>query len=364
MPHRDAVSRRKRRGYRLGYQWGYHYGRCEAAAEAAADHPGKRFDRKILYITSGKGVPYSPLDESIIRWLRTLVGELIVTSPEADPVAAADRSRPDLAIHLDGMLLDVNTIDRIRERGIRTALWLTDDPYYTDATINIVGHYDYIFSIERGGVSFYKELGCPEVHYLPLGCDPSVFRPCRVAFQDRKEICFAGSGFWNRIELIDSLSRFLKHKNLVIAGKWWSRLPHYKRLKSKIRRGEWLSPEATASFYNSSKIALNIHRRYDDSTINNNTRRIPAVSPNPRTFEISGCGVLQLTDVREDLPNFYIPGEEIVTYSSPEELKYKIDYYLRHEEERQQIALRGLIRTLREHTYEHRLVQLLQTVFP
>jgi len=74
MPHRDAVSRRKRRGYRLGYQWGYHYGRCEAVVGAAAYRPGKRFDRKILYITSGKGVPYSPLDESIISWLRTLVG--------------------------------------------------------------------------------------------------------------------------------------------------------------------------------------------------------------------------------------------------------------------------------------------------
>ncbi|UJF32077.1 glycosyltransferase [Paenibacillus hexagrammi] len=37
----------------------------------------------------------------------------------------------------------------------------------------------------------------------------------------------------------------------------------------------------------------------------------------------------------------------------------KIDYYLNHEEERQRIALRGLSRTLRDHTYRNRLHELL-----
>jgi spore maturation protein CgeB len=73
--------------------------------------------------------------------------------------------------------------------------------------------------------------------------------------------------------------------------------------------------------------------------------------------------VLQLTDVRDDLVNFYTPDYEIVTYTSPEDLVEKMEYYLIHEEERKQIALRGLYRTMRDHTYANRLSSMLAIVF-
>jgi len=41
----------------------------------------------------------------------------------------------------------------------------------------------------------------------------------------------------------------------------------------------------------------------------------------------------------------------------------KVNYYLSHEKERQQIALRALERTFRDHTYNHRLNQLFGYIF-
>ncbi|MGM0882785.1 MAG: glycosyltransferase family protein [Bacillota bacterium] len=61
-------------------------------------------------------------------------------------------------------------------------------------------------------------------------------------------------------------------------------------------------------------------------------------------FEIAACGTLQLTDIRADLDRFYTPGEEIVTYASPQEMIEKNEYYLHHEHERQTIALRCTVR--------------------
>jgi spore maturation protein CgeB len=89
-----------------------------------------------------------------------------------------------------------------------------------------------------------------------------------------------------------------------------------------------------------------------------------AVSPNPRTFEIASCATLQLTDIRDDLVSFYTPDVDIVTYSSPQEMVEKIEYYLIHEDERREIAIRGMERTLRQHTYAIRLDTMLNLLYP
>jgi len=96
---------------------------------------------------------------------------------------------------------------------------------------------------------------------------------------------------------------------------------------------------------------------------NRNSRNLPAESINPRTFEISACGALQLTDVRGDLPDHYTPGLQLDTYASAAELREKLEHYLHREEERRQMALRGLQRTLQEHTYSRRLKLLLDIIF-
>jgi spore maturation protein CgeB len=76
---------------------------------------------------------------------------------------------------------------------------------------------------------------------------------------------------------------------------------------------------------------------------------------NCRLFEVAGCGAFQIADWKPALPDLFEPEHEIVTFHTRRELKEKVDYYLAHPEERQEIAGRAYARAHREHTYEVRL---------
>ncbi|SDN59066.1 spore maturation protein CgeB [Paenibacillus sp. yr247] len=351
--------RGKQAGYKQGWSHGYHLGRSQRILRDTPQERGILWELKVLYVRAD-GAPYVAMDDGIADGLRKLVREVIVVNPNDNVVAIAQESRPDLVLVLDaiGQSFPVAKVKDIRTSGIRTAVWLPDDPYHSDQTIQIVPHYDFVFTLEISCVDTYKEQGCPQVHHLPFGINPDSIKLDYLPASYRKDICFIGSAFWNRVAFIDQIADYLKDKNVMINGYWWDRLQSYNKLASKIQ-GYWLSPEETAKYYQGSKIVINLHRSIDDESHNSNSRRIPAYSPNPRVFDISACGTLQLTDIRQELTNMYSPGQELDTFRSPQELIEKIEYYLSHEEERQRIAIKGLSRTLREHTYRSRLQTLL-----
>ena len=79
---------------------------------------------------------------------------------------------------------------------------------------------------------------------------------------------------------------------------------------------------------------------------------------NMRLFEATGVGALLVTESARNLPGLFTPGEEVVTYDSPDDLVEKVRYYVTHPDERRAIAAAGQRRTLAEHTYRHRMEQL------
>lgn len=78
-----------------------------------------------------------------------------------------------------------------------------------------------------------------------------------------------------------------------------------------------------------------------------------------RAFDIMGAGGFLLTNYQEDFLDFFVPGEDFVFYDSKADLLSKIDYYLHHEEERAQIAENGLQKISADHTYIHRVSEIL-----
>lgn len=359
--HAARYAAGSRDGWRDGWRDGYWMGLCECTVLRAAGTPPPVRDVHILYVPTGKGFPYSPIDEAVAAGLGQLVTRLTVAGRE-EAVQAAATVRPDLVLFLDGLHVPTDIPDRIRELGIRTAIWFTDDPYYTDLTASIALHYDEVFTLEANCVDFYRASGCPRVWHLPLGFHPGHFRPQNTPADVRCDVAFVGSGYWNRVAFFDRLLPYLEGRNIRIIGYWWERLRDYERFQSRIE-GRWMTPQETAQVYSGAKIVINMHREPDDGTFNSNSLGVGAVSPNPRTFEIAACASLQLTDVRGELAAYFVPGREIETYASPEELAAKIDHYLAHEDERRAIALNGLYRVMRDHSYVRRLEQMLGVLF-
>ncbi|WP_379130903.1 glycosyltransferase [Paenibacillus sp. sgz500958] len=349
-------------GFKGGYDEGYLRGRL-AILDGRPEEPQPVRNIHVMYVASGKGYPYSPLDDAVLSSLQKLTTQVTVTDVRQNLVELASQNRPDLVLVLDGMDLPLDQIAILRGFGILTAIWLTDDPYYTDFTMKLVAHYDYVFTLERNCIEFYRGLGCKEVHYLPFAAHRDHYRPTLTRSPISREISFIGSAYWNRVDFFRPIMPELMQYNTIINGIWWDRLPEAPLYGERIEIGKWMSPQETAAAYSGSKIVINLHRSHIDELGNNNTLSIPAASPNPRTFEIAATGTLQLCDARDDLSSFYKPGEEIETYTSPQEMMEKVRFYLTHEEERRAIALRALERTLQDHTYTKRLNQLLTVIF-
>ena len=81
-----------------------------------------------------------------------------------------------------------------------------------------------------------------------------------------------------------------------------------------------------------------------------------------RLYETTGVGTLLITDYKDNLHTLFEPGKEVVAYSSAEECVERIQYYLKHDDEREAIARAGQQRTLREHTYYQRMQELVDIV--
>lgn len=315
----------------------------------------------VVYVPCGM----SSIDFGVVNDLK----KLGVTVHRIDIIAhlesAVDAFNPDLVLLLDRTDDDVlHAVDRIRAKGKRIAVWFVDQPYRIDKDLTKAHHYDYIFTSEINCVPLFREQG-RQAFYLPLGVSSSLFypRPSEAAFQT--EICFIGSSGPNRLALIDQIAPYLANKNVMISGWYWDRLQNYHLLQNKIRQDKlhfpsWIDVDEASSYYSGAKICINMHREPFETL---NSRNIPAWSVNPRTFEINASGSFQLSDNRQELSRLYEIGSEIEVYESPYELRSKLEYYLTHEEERKQIALRGYQRTLNEHTYAHRLHNMLHTIF-
>ena len=96
-----------------------------------------------------------------------------------------------------------------------------------------------------------------------------------------------------------------------------------------------------------SRITLNRHINVAENNANN-----------MRLYEATGVGAMLLTDRKDNLHELFEIGKEVIAYSSKEEAAELVRHYLDHPQEAEQIAKAGQARTLREHTYAHRMQEL------
>ena len=81
-----------------------------------------------------------------------------------------------------------------------------------------------------------------------------------------------------------------------------------------------------------------------------------------RAFDIMGCGGFLISNYQEDFLLHFEPDEDIVFYTSYEELLDKTEFYLNHDSERKRIAQNAYEKVSKEHTYLQRVHTMLNTV--
>jgi hypothetical protein len=118
--------------------------------------------------------------------------------------------------------------------------------------------------------------------------------------------------------------------------------------------------EYVNSYYRTSKICPNVHLNIQKGQLINVPESIltkPGYAVNERLFWICGAGGFQLADENPLIREFY--GADEVEIVDADGFKERFNFYLNHPEKRQAMAKKAQERTLREHTYEHRITKIL-----
>ncbi|MEW6387018.1 MAG: glycosyltransferase [Thermodesulfobacteriota bacterium] len=264
--------------------------------------------------------------------------------------------RPDLLFFLAQAPVDPALLRTLKTEVPLLAYWFVEDfqvfPYWQDLAPEV----DVFFVLQKE--PFFQELkrlGVRNYACLPLAADPEVYHPLELTPEERRRygaaLSFVGAGYYNRREFFPGLLDF----DFKIWGSEWSLTgPLSHHIQNQAAR---VSEEEAVKIFNATRINLNLHSSPFHGGINPQGDYL-----NPRVFDLAACGAFQLVDWRNQLPEFFTPDRELVTFTSLAEAREKIDYYLAHEEERRLIAQQGRERCLREHTYASRLATALEII--
>lgn len=121
-----------------------------------------------------------------------------------------------------------------------------------------------------------------------------------------------------------------------------------------------IQPEYVSSIYKNTKVCPNVHLNIQKGEMKNvpdSVIDVPGYAVNERLFWIPGAGGFQIADENPLVREFY--DEDEVPMSTAEDFKEIFNYYLEHPEKREAMAKKAHERTLREHTYEVRIKQIL-----
>jgi spore maturation protein CgeB len=210
------------------------------------------------------------------------------------------------------------------------------------------GYLDGLVKAQQGvyGVSFLEKALTPEIIlYLQKLCQ----MPQRVHSMESLEWLYANYFLAKlvtgreRLEIVRSLAQ--SHENFTLYSE--DSTADFPEINNKGYI-DYYSQSPLA--FHHSKINLNI-------TVRSIYSGIPL-----RAFDIMGCGGFLLSNFQADYLEHFAPGEDFVYYESIDDLRDKVAYYLQNEEERQRIARNGYEKVKQEHTYHHRIREMLAVI--
>jgi len=268
-------------------------------------------------------------------------------------VASCAEKKPDIVLALAQAPLSLKALERLKQAKVTTAFWFVEDYKHMEYWKTYAPFYDFYFTIQKG--DFYNELKSLGVHnyyYLPMAADPDIHCEKDLTEKEKNEfgscLSFMGAGYYNRQKIFSRIN----NSDFKIWGNSWD--PDSIIWDKVQRDGKRITTDDTVKVFNSSSVNLNLHSFAYDDAINSGGDFI-----NPRTFEIASCGAFQLVDNRSCLKEHFILGEEMICFETEEEMNRLIDHYLNNPEERKIIQNKAKKRVLKDHTYSHRMKEML-----
>jgi glycosyltransferase involved in cell wall biosynthesis len=273
---------------------------------------------------------------------------------------------PHWIVVVSGMVLHPDTMILLKRMDAPMALVLTESPYDDDKQARRTPLFNLTTTNERASVDLFKrwhresngQIGTQDIVYLPHAYDPNVHHP-NIEIDPKTDkqveahdVVFVGSGFSERVEMLEGVNWDRLGVNFGLYGHW-----PYLRRKSPLRPflHNHIVPNAiTAALYSKAKLGLNLYRQ-SAGTSRNALRISGAESLNPRALELAAIGCPYISDYRPEVGEVF--GDWVPTFNSPEEMERLIADLMNDDARRAEIG-RQLCVLSQSWTYKERGEQL------
>ena len=264
--------------------------------------------------------------------------------PDEAVIANTD-PQPDIVVCLGGALHFSPRALRIFPRETALAAFALSDPYGLAASIAIAPGFDLFYTQDPRTLPDYA-LRRIAARRCDPATDPELYAPERVA--PECDILYYGKWTPYRDALVAALAARFSVRVHAYAGETRWSVPVLPPLDT---------PETLRAGLNRCRLALETALLDDAQGRYRGSFRVT-----PRAFFAASCGVPTLVEAFDGLAEFFAPGSEIATFTSPEDLVAQAATLLSDESARLAMGRRARQTALRKHTWDRRVESFLLDV--
>lgn len=264
--------------------------------------------------------------------------------------------QPDYAFTEGGDALFEILFPELHYLKVKHIYWAIEDPPdFETLSLPFARNSSHVFTPCEECIVQYALQGIRS-NYLNFACMPEFHK--KVSREERysHDIIFVGNNYSRHSSRVHGRDTILKpiiehgYDIKVYGNNWWLN-PFYGYTIDKNHYGGYLPYESLPAAYSSAKIILGMHSVDNSKTM-----------MSMRTFEALGCGAFYLTQWTPAVENIFENHKHLVWSKSAEETIALVDYYLKHDDERAQIAKQGQEFVYQNHTYLHRAKTILDAI--
>lgn len=267
--------------------------------------------------------------------------------------------KPDIALFvLFEQEFDEQMVSSLRDIT-KTIVYFIDDPWRIDFAKKWRQHFTFSTTPDYYTFKKYESEGIKNVIYTPFGFNEKIYEKRELPL--KYDVSFVGGYNPSRQWTIKQLEK--EGIRVNVFGRGWS------------KENSWVSQDESINIFNQSKINLNL-----SNAVNNDLGFLLWCVTSPKTYkpllllrktkeqikgrhyEINGCGGFQLSYFVPGLNLVYEIDKEIAVFENIEKLADEIKFFLKSDDLRNQIALSGYKRSIKDHKASEYLKNLINNV--
>lgn len=247
---------------------------------------------------------------------------------------------------------------RIREEYLKELIykyrykvlcWLVDDPFRNETVVKNLQHYHHIFIYDNQLIKEVRDMN-QNVTYVPNCTDFELYSKNYKYNLKLGDFSFIGNAIGDAGKIRSHFVSSLTDKNIIIYGdsRWKDYFTTYPALKSRCIF-KTLNSQQCSYIYQNTPVNIDI----------NHPQNICSVTQ--RTFDIPASGGFALTQYNESLEELF-ESDQLITYSTKEELHDKAIFYLNKPELRKKVIDRCKEHVFNFHTFDNRITQIIPII--